>query len=511
MPKRKSRKPQPTPPRHPPNEEQATIQDAFLAGGDLLVDAGAGTGKTSTLLYCAWSSAFTKGHYVTFGRAMADDARDKFPGNVEVMTSHGLAWRMGMCERYADRLHRKGRPRWRSDEVAQRLEMNPLQLKRKDDQKVVITRKQLGEIVQVALRRFSHSDRPTFEPWMIVAPDSCDTKESRVTLAEYVIPFLSKAWKDVVDPDGMLPFEQDYYVKIWALLDPQIRTDFIMFDEAQDANPAMASVIMAQKNAQLLLVGDRCQSIYHWRGAVNAMAEFEADKHLFLRQSYRFGDSIAREANKWLAYLCAELRLRGDDEKPSRVGKILAPAAVLCRTNIGAMVEIVDARTKGRSVCFPGRADPLKRFAKAALELQLDGSTSHPDLAGFESWKDLRQYVNDEFGGRDLKTYVELVDKYTAPGIIEILDDLIPQEKEKEADVVVSTAHAAKGREWETVRIADDFKDSADGCSEAEAMLAYVSVTRAMLALDRGPLEYIDEYERDRKTIMDRSAPRASR
>ncbi|KFX05882.1 hypothetical protein KP22_08450 [Pectobacterium betavasculorum] len=55
---------------------------------------------------------------------------------------------------------------------------------------------------------------------------------------------------------------------------------------------------------------------------------------------------------------------------------------------------------------------------------------------------------------------------------------------EKDADVVVSTAHRSKGLEWDTVVLNDDFSDITDPLlSEAartdETNLQYVATTRA--------------------------------
>ncbi|MGW5384072.1 UvrD-helicase domain-containing protein [Nocardia sp. NPDC003963] len=69
-------------------------------------------------------------------------------------------------------------------------------------------------------------------------------------------------------------------------------------------------------------------------------------------------------------------------------------------------------------------------------------------------------------------------------------------------DVVVSTAHKAKGLEWNNVRIGDDFKgpelDNATGelsmPSEEELRLAYVAVTRAKKKLDLGSLTYVLDH-----------------
>lgn len=78
---------------------------------------------------------------------------------------------------------------------------------------------------------------------------------------------------------------------------------------------------------------------------------------------------------------------------------------------------------------------------------------------------------------------------------------------EQHADVIVSTAHKAKGRAWACVRIADDFtppKDSgqkdANGCAipgpidDSEARFAYVAVTRTRQRLDMDGLAWIDHH-----------------
>lgn len=54
---------------------------------------------------------------------------------------------------------------------------------------------------------------------------------------------------------------------------------------------------------------------------------------------------------------------------------------------------------------------------------------------------------------------------------------------EASADVVISTAHKSKGREWQSVQLAGDFPDEAAG-SDAELRLLYVAATRGRLELD---------------------------
>lgn len=82
-----------------------------------------------------------------------------------------------------------------------------------------------------------------------------------------------------------------------------------------------------------------------------------------------------------------------------------------------------------------------------------------------------------------------------------------PALPEDSAEVTVSTAHRAKGREWARVRIADDFTAPEDlderhedetpvpgPVDIDEARLAYVAVTRARSLLDLGGLSWINSH-----------------
>nr|WP_217212150.1 hypothetical protein [Streptomyces sp. AC550_RSS872] len=59
-------------------------------------------------------------------------------------------------------------------------------------------------------------------------------------LADVVMPFVEKAWKDLQNPEeGEVRFEYDHYLKMWALTEPKIDADFVLLDEAQDTNPVL--------------------------------------------------------------------------------------------------------------------------------------------------------------------------------------------------------------------------------------------------------------------------------
>lgn len=57
------------------------------------------------------------------------------------------------------------------------------------------------------------------------------------------------------------------------------------------------------------------------------------------------------------------------------------------------------------------------------------------------------------------------------------------RDNERSASITISTAHKAKGREWDTVRLYGDFPH-VDNMSDEELRLVYVAVTRARKHLD---------------------------
>ena len=152
------------------------------------------------------------------------------------------------------------------------------------------------------------------------------------------------------------------------------------------------------------------------------------------------------------------------------------------------------AAEQGQRAALVGGGGDIRWLAEAATTLRAGLGTDHPELFAFRSWGEVQGYVAQDASGSDLKTFVQLIDGYGPDVVIDTMDRLVP---EQAAQVVVSTAHKAKGREWPSVRIADDFhqpKGEDTPIPQAEAMLAYVAVTRARLALDPDGLAWVDRW-----------------
>lgn len=482
--------------QHPPTKEQGAIIAAGKTGDNVVVEAGAGSGKTSTLKMSA-AEMPGRGLYVSFNKAIASDARRDFPPHVECATAHSFAM-AAVGRPYAPRL---GGPRVPAKETARILGINgPTRV----DADHVLAPNQIARLTMETVARFCHSADATVTSNHVPRQAGLDSVDAMAALRQALPPLARKAWQDICNPAGKLRFEHDHYLKMWQLTHPQLSADFIFYDEAQDGDPVILDVLTGQRNAQLIAVGDRAQQIYEWRGAVDALDKIGAKHHLRLTQSFRFGEAIAEQANRWLAVLGTDMRLRGFDQIQSKITTLDQPQAVLCRTNGGALQQAMREIDAGRKTALVGGGRQLRSFAEAAEALKDGRSTAHPELWAFATWAQVQDYVENDPAGGDLKVIVNLIDEHGPEVIQQVTDQLAD---EKAADVTISTVHKAKGREWESVRIAGDFREPR-GDQElppAEARLAYVAVTRARRLLDPVGLSWLDNYLRERLTWVDRA------
>ncbi|MGH3858469.1 UvrD-helicase domain-containing protein [Actinokineospora sp.] len=506
-----------------PTVEQQAVIDACAAGKAVVVEAAAGAGKTSTLRLAAGEM---RGRvlYVAYNRAAADEAKASFPAHVRCSTIHGLAF--GAVGR--DFSRRLGGRRVPAKVTAERLGV-------RDNAEIgaglTVTPVHIAKLALATVTRFCQSadlevgkqHLPSVPGILTEAqlgrmhrkiPELRSAGEhqaaaeahaawdnglrARHDLARLVLPVAQRAWDDLTDRWGeQVPFAHDHYLKMWQIAGPRLSYDVVMLDEAQDSNPCRSALVVGQEHAQRIAIGDSCQQLYAWQGAVDALATWPADVRLQLTQSWRFGGAVAAEANKWLTLLGTDMRVRGNPNLPTVVGPIPTPDAILCRSNAGAVGRVLAALEDGQRPALVGGATELVQLADAAGELQAGKRTSHPELWAFESWTQVQEYAEEEQGA-DLRVFVKLVDQYGPAKITTALSRTVPEDG---ADVVISTAHKSKGREWDRVAIADDFaepKPDKDGnprpVDKADAMVAYVAVTRARDALDRTGLAWVDRY-----------------
>ncbi|MYW48844.1 UvrD-helicase domain-containing protein [Streptomyces sp. SID161] len=478
-----------------PTPEQAEAVAAYGDGLDLVLQAGAGCGKSATLKMIARSDPRRRMTYVAYNSAIAADARRSFPGTVVCKTGHGLAF----DPRYGARLQR---PRQTAHQAAQALDVRSVlgiigatpQVKTDLGGLKAMTSKIIMRMALDTVTRFCHSADAEIAALHI--PHYDGLKQSRGEVVKLILPVARAAWEDLQRDESVLNLNHDHYLKMWALSEPRIPTDVVLLDEAQDTNDVLAAVLLRQEHAQRIAVGDSAQQIYSWRGANDALEGFVRElgcPGLTLSQSFRFGPAIAARANIWLQLIGAPLRLTGWEAAESTVGPLDSPDAILCRSNAGAMGIVMEGLAAGRKVALVGGGGDIKRLAWAAEALKGGQPTDHPELMGFASWDDVRQYAAEEDGS--LEVLVKLIDEHGPGRIVAAADGLC---SEQQAELVVSTAHRSKGREWPAVRIHSDFRapkpDQKTGLvilPREEGRLAYVAVTRAREQLDDTALGWV--------------------
>lgn len=478
-----------------PTDEQRAALEAFATGDDLVITAGAGTGKTATLRMLA-ESQNSPGVYIAFNRSIADEARGRFPRRVQARTAHSFAagWARSdaIGARVLDRL--KDRPPFQG--VVDLLDLEPMTVQTAGGQRTFTTW-DVGRWVQGWVRAYCQSADEDLGPEHFPYVPGLVDPAVRASVAKELLPAAQRAWADMTSPTGVCRVGHEVYLKLWQLSRPTLPGSFVLFDEAQDASPVMSAVVAAQAS-QKVYVGDESQAIYRFTGARDAMHDLEAAHRVQLTRSWRFGPGIADAANTILSVLDAELRLTGTPDRHSQVYDVCPqPAAVLCRNNATTIAEIISAQQRGAATHLLGGTKDALAFVDGAQRLIERGSSSHPELAWFSSWGQAQEYAEEDPHGGEIATLVHLVDTYGTETLTRALRACVPTEAQPA--LTVSTAHKAKGREWDAVDLADDFhleepvRDiSSPGETGAlardELMLGYVAVTRARHALGAGVL-----------------------
>jgi hypothetical protein len=196
---------------------------------------------------------------------------DGFPSHVASRTMHAHAWSAVDAE-----LRNRGSPEPESPRMlAARFAIDAIEARTVTGWWVEILSFESGRLIADALGRFCRSadSQPLARHVLIDEKiDETAAAELRVWLLPAVRLFLEESAaarsRSAVSPDVVL--------KLWSMSRPRIDADFIPFDEAQDSDAVMLSVLARQQHAQVICMGDPYQQIYEWRGAVNAMSQIAA-------------------------------------------------------------------------------------------------------------------------------------------------------------------------------------------------------------------------------------------
>lgn len=496
-----------------PTDEQVKAMQMAIEGKSMSLAAFAGGGKTSTLKLIAFvlGRQSKRGLYLAFNADIAKEAATKMTDNVECRTFHSLA--LSNAPAHIRKRLKQEYPIWEFEsqfninrvviEVAEKeidvakFAVGKLEYNVTKVQNVNIVSTTQKRIIDNALSYFMRSQSDEFDKSFVemaikrqyedILPDSLEM------LTNLLSPIAKLIWEDYLNPKGVIGIgdKHDVYLKIWAMSNPVINTDFILFDEAQDADPIMTK-ILANQTCQIIYVGDPYQQIYSWRGAVNVMQSLKVSTS-YLTQSFRFGVSLANACQPILKYLGCTQTIHGlptintvvdrQNENPFDFD------VLLCRTNAGVIQACLSYQEKDVMV-LPVNVDlkATESMMAAIRELQTTGRTDHRAIKGFTSYNMLLEYAENMPDDINISAYVRLYKRFDYAVIRDLLAKCRNIGDAKKGQVkFATTAHKSKGLEWDSVLIHDDFNNAfidKNGNAKSnivaeECRLLYVAMTRA--------------------------------
>jgi len=432
----------------PLTPEQENVVSAVSPSGQptVKVSAFAGAGKTSTLSAVARSRPDMKFLYLAFNRAVKDAAKRGFPKNVTVLTTHGLAYRY--AARSIDLSSVTGQ--FRASELK-----DALGLRTTGD----------AAIINSAFIRWCQSGEGELSPSSIAAVIKSDPalahsiRKSRLSHQDVLLRV-----SDITDmmDTGLLSVTHDYYLKRFQLdMDKyDLGVDCVLLDEAQDTNGVVLAI--ARKFQRKVVVGDRHQQIYAFRGSVNAMDLFSSGSSLYLSSSFRMTGETADRASLFLKSFKGEsVPIKGMAEPT------LLPSGNTCRitrTNAG-LIRLMDKLEKDNFTTVRNPADIFRTplpvltmfsYFKTKKE-ELKEYVSDNSLTAFESSKEMSEYAKDA-GDVELMSAIDAARMFGGR-LVAIKKAADEKFKNRNADIILTTAHTSKGLEWDRVVVEDDFGD----------------------------------------------------
>lgn len=399
---------------YPPTDQQQAVVEAVFSGGDVVIRAAAGAGKTSTLQILARRLKKHKPDerivYIAFNRSVADEARAKMPSNVEVRTADAISFNWVKLN-FPDLMKKKNSKDtlYGNKQIANHIGAPSMVSVNKKGEPVTLKPQETVKELRKAIYAFTISADKEIGPQHFENPGDVTPEMLAAT---------ERWWQDVLDPDGKLTFDFNHMKKIWALSDPDLSSEsgglntpasIIFMDEAQDINPVLGRVV-ANQSAQKVYVGDENQAIYQFMGAEDELQKVDVTHDLPLTRSFRFGENIANNANRFLRFkerFLGEKKtfaVEGAGKTPGTIlnrGDMTDADAVLVRSNAGAFREVRQELANGRTVGVTKsfKAD-LDNFVTAVEWLQAPESTRGvrpmrvpEELRSYNTWKEVLDEV----------------------------------------------------------------------------------------------------------------------
>lgn len=489
---------------HNPTPEQLDIIEAIKAGKSLIVEAGAGTGKTSTIEMFA---PHVEGNplAMSFNKKITEELKKRLPQNWTVMTANGLghrAWGRAVNKRLVVEAYKV------SDITKQILkDRKDIEWEEKVELSYAINRlvaqaKHKGIIPEQAQKPYKGLFPDTYDEWEALADDHfIDFNEEILAYARQV---LTESIRQAYE--GLIDFDDQIYMSV-LFGAPYQQVDRVVVDEYQDLSPINQRQIEKLRPRQLIAVGDPRQSIYAFRGADSSAMRSTPERFknltfttLPLSVTFRCPKAVVeRQKQHYPEYTAAAGNPEGEIRTLTKWSHTDIPAgtAILCRNN-APLIDLAFKLLRSKvGINFLGK--DIGRNIKALLKKACgkENMLSDKAIEFVERW----QYEELNKPGKRPEKSASVLDRAESMrAILENSSDLlgafalIDEIMLSEGNIVLATAHKAKGLEWQTVvhldpwRVPSKWAKKAQqegnyGPMQQEKNLRYVLETRAQQTL----------------------------
>ena len=457
-------------------------KDIVNAEGNICVDAVAGSGKTTVAVEYVKARPDKRFLYTCFNRSVRDYAEKKFPSNVEVKNTHSLAY------------HQTKAWQW---EIAKSFDLfdviDVLKIKKKRGEKNYDA-KLAGHILRGLNAYFNSAEKDIKNFDYLDYAESGFAYDNEDKIEKGIKSLNAKMEK------GDCEIVHNFYLKQFQISEPALNYDYIIGDEFQDCSPCVSDIFDIQTCNKLVL-GDKYQGIYRWMLAEDALEKFKDQGYetLKLTQSFRFRQDVADLA-KQIINLKKHIGIDPKFEIKGVGGsKTLDSHAYLARSNIKLIEKAADiVSMSDETIHFEGDlnkymfADGVGIYDIFFLWRGDMSKVKNKFLRRFGSYKDYREFLS-ELGSPEQEIFCNLVEKYKG-GIFQVMKEIKARNVAKDkADIILSTVHKAKGIQYSTVELAQDFiresqivkakQEDYDQISE-EINILYVAATRVVNKID---------------------------
>jgi superfamily I DNA/RNA helicase len=437
---------------HTPTAEMNTILKAVTAdtNNSIIVEAKAGAGKTSTISLIIPRLPTKKILYLTYNKHIAVEAQAKLAcySNVKVQTVHSLAY--NACGYLYQ--HKLG-------------ELAYSKLKAiLEGYSLTVTWSEV-KAIKSTLDNYFASDVETIGEEHVENKQHVDVKK--------LLDAAKWLWQEMCSTESDILMPHDGYFKLFCnsywqqALAP---FDTLIVDESQDQTKPFVSVERSfwLSGRQLIKVGDECQALFRYRGAVNANEEFATEINcLDLSTCFRFGPQIAEACEKLLKLKGKAYTVKGNKELTTKIHpvgtRLSGDRTLLHRKAISVVFSAMALSKKPLNIKVVGGLDNYITSELAHYEKVYFGQVNRVPkwfAKQFPNWGSVKRYVEDT-KDPDVKRVVALLESMGSRGIKSLSDfiaDINQRPTNPQLDTVeLTTVHRYKGAEADKVVLSSDF------------------------------------------------------